>query len=80
MALYLYGDPAYSTVYGTSKRPPRERELISNQAKKVAVVNMIFIAFLNKLLLAYYTPFPIPCCSLFFVRDLMGWKSNRLME
>ena len=32
----------------TSKRPPRERELISNQAKKFALVNMIFIAFLNK--------------------------------
>ena len=32
-----------------SNRPPRERELVSNQAKKVALVKNIFIAFLNEL-------------------------------
>ena len=52
-------------LHNTSKRPPRKRELISNQAKKVALVDMIFIAVLNKLLLTYYTSFPTPYCSLF---------------
>lgn len=37
----------------TSKKPPCERELISNQAKKVVLIKKIFIAFLNKLQITY---------------------------
>ena len=35
-------------VQNTSKRPPRERELLGNQEKKVALVKKIFVAFLNE--------------------------------
>ena len=34
-------------VQYTSKKPPRERELISNQAKKAALAEKIFIALLG---------------------------------
>ena len=42
------------SVQDTSKRPPRERELLGNQMKKAALIKKIFIAFLNELLSNYY--------------------------
>ena len=37
----------------TSKRPPRELELLGNQGKKVALVKRIFVAFLNESFILY---------------------------
>lgn len=47
------------------KRLPCKCKLISNQIKKVVIVNIIFIAFFNKLQLAYYTTFSILSFYLF---------------
>lgn len=41
-------------VCTSSKRPPRERELFSNQMEKTALIKNIFTAFLNELLSSYY--------------------------
>ena len=52
MYWYRAGELCYGGIVlttGIKKRPPRERELISNQAKKVALVKNIFFAFLDRL-------------------------------
>lgn len=52
-------------IINTSKRPARKRKLISNQAKRVIQVKIIFIIFFNILLLSYLHFLSILCCFYF---------------